>query len=107
MVEIHFKTFLPLAEVLSVEGTIAQSPLIEAVPLPVVRRGAAIQTVLLVPRLICHFFKQRVGFAGGWLLIPVARARAGALTPSRSRGVEALRVRHDHARHQHQGRRHR
>ena len=96
MVEIHFKTFSPLAAASAPVVITAQSAPIGVVRSPVVRRGAAIRAVSFVPWSTSHSSRQAAGSVGEWPATIAAPAKAGASTLSRSlyahlcRGVHRL-----------------
>src|SRR3954471_8757489 len=80
MVEIHFKTFSPLAAASASVVITAQSALTGVVQSQVVRRGAVIRGVLSVQWSTCHSSPQAADFAGEWPATTAAPAKAGALT---------------------------
>ena len=80
MVEIHFKTFSPLAAPSSPVVITAQSAPTEVVRSQVVRRGAVIRGGLSVQRSACHSSPQAAGSAGEWPATTAAPAKAGAST---------------------------
>ena|ERR1051326_3653320 len=80
MVEIHFKTFSPLAAASLWEVITGQSVPTGVVRSQVVRRGAVIRGVLSVQRSACHSSPQAAGSAGEWPVTTAAPAKVGALT---------------------------
>src|SRR5215471_988664 len=80
MVEIHFKTFLPLAAASTWVVITAQSAPIGVVRSRVVRRGAVIRGGLSVQRSACHSSPQTAGSAGEWPATTAAPVKAGAST---------------------------
>ena len=94
MVEIHFKTFLPLAAPSSWVVITAQSAPIGAVRSQVVRRGAVIRGVLSVQWSTCHSFPQAAGSAGEWPATTAAPGKAGVLTRLLSVCAKRFRVSH-------------
>ena len=94
MVEIHFKTFLPLAAASSWAVITAQSAPIGVVRSQVVRRGAAIRGALSARSSTCHSSRQAAGSAGEWPATTAAPAKAGALTRLLSLCANRFRVLH-------------
>jgi hypothetical protein len=94
MVEMHFKTFLPLAAASSGVVITAQSAPIGVVRLQGVRRGAAIRRALSLQRSTCHSSPQAAGSAGEWPATTAAPAKAGALTRLLSVCAHRFRVVH-------------
>jgi hypothetical protein len=92
MVEIHFKTFLPLAAASSWVVTTAQSARTEVVRSQVVRRGAVIRGALSAQRSACHSSPQAAGSGGEWPATTAAPAKAGALTQLLSLCANPFRV---------------
>ena len=92
MVEIHFKTFSPLAAPSSWVVITAQSAPIWVVRSQVVRRGAVIRGVLSVQRSACHSSPQAAGSAGEWPATTAAPATAGASTQLLSLCAHPFRV---------------
>ena len=94
MVEIHFKTFSPLAAASASVVITAQSAPTGVVRSQVVRRGAVIRGVLSVQWSTCHFSRQAAGSDGEWPATTAAPAKAGALTRLRSLCANPFRVSH-------------
>src|SRR6476620_12584430 len=95
MVEIHFKTFSPLAAPSSWVVITAQSAPTGVVRSQVVRRGAVIRGVLSVQWSTCHSSSpQTAGSAGEWPATTAAPAKAGALTRLLSVCAHRFRVVH-------------
>ena len=92
MVEIPFEIFLPQAASSLQAAIIARSAPTGVVRLQVVRLGAVTLKASLRPSSICHSFSQARSFAGAWLAITAAQARAGALTRLMLAGAHRLRV---------------
>ena len=92
MVEIHFKTFSPLAAASAPAVITAQSAPVGEVPSPVVRRGAAIRAVSFVPWSTSHSSRQAAGSAGEWPATTAAPAKAGASTQLLSLCAHPFRV---------------
>ena len=92
MVEIHFKTFSPLAAASSWAVITAQSAPIGVVRLQVVRRGAAIRGALSARWSTCHSSRQAADSAGEWPATTAAPAKAGALTQLLSLCANRFRV---------------
>ena len=94
MVEIHFKTFSPLAAASASVVITAQSAPTEVVRSQVVRRGAVIRGVLSVQWSTSHSSPQAAGSAGEWPATTAAPAKVGALTRSLSVCAHLFRVSH-------------
>jgi len=94
MVEIHFKTFSPLAAASASVVITAQSAPTGVVRSQVVRRGAVIRGVLSVQWSTCHSSPQAAGSAGEWPATTAAPVKAGALTRLLSLCAHLGRVSH-------------
>jgi hypothetical protein len=94
MVEIHFKTFSPLAAASASVVITAQSAPTEVVRSQVVRRGAVIRGVLSAQSSPYHSSPQAAGSAGEWPATTAAPAKAGALTQLLSLCANPFRVSH-------------
>ncbi len=94
MVEIHFKTFSPLAAASALVVITAQSAQTGVVRSQVVRRGAVIRGGLSVQWSTCHSSPQAAGSAGEWPATTAAPAKAGALTRLLSVCAHLVRVSH-------------
>jgi len=94
MVEIHSKTFSPLAAASASVVITAQSAPIGVVRSQVVRRGAVIRGGLSVQWSTCHSSPQAAGSAGEWPATTAAPAKAGALTRLLSVCANLFRVSH-------------
>src|SRR5882762_10734535 len=94
MVEIHFKTFSPLAAASASVVITAQSAPTGVVRSQVVRRGAVIRGVLSVQWSTCQSSPQAAGSAGEWPATTAAPAKAGALTRLLSVCANLFRVSH-------------
>jgi hypothetical protein len=92
MVEIHFKTFSPLAAASASVVITAQSAPTGVVRSQVVKRGAVIRGVLSVQWSPCHSSPRAADSVGEWSATTAAPVKAGALTRLKSVFAYGFRV---------------